>query len=276
MATGGRGKRGVPEGLWIRCPSCKATIFRKDAESNFNVCPECQHHFYLPARERIRQLLDQDSFEEWFTNLRPLDPLEFKDRVHYKQRIKAEQTKTGMPDAAVVGRGFIRGRPVVFAVTDFAFMAGSMGSVVGEKLTRAAEEATKLKLPLIFVSGSGGGARMQEGILSLMQMAKVSSALARYDQAGGLYISILTNPTMGGVAASFALQGDLTLAEPGALVGFAGKRTIWNTVRIELPEGFQTSEFLLKHGFVDRIIARQDLRTELARIIDYCESVPSV
>lgn len=274
MATGGRTKRGVPEGLWIRCPQCKATIFRKEAENNFNVCPECQHHFYLPARERIRQLLDQDSFEEWFTDLSPKDPLDFKDRVQYKQRIKAEQTKTGMPDAAVVGRGFIRGRPVVFAVTDFAFMAGSMGSVVGEKLTRCAEEATKMKLPYIIVSGSGGGARMQEGILSLMQMAKISAALARYDQAGGLYISILTNPTMGGVAASFALQGDITLAEPAALIGFAGKRTIWNTVRIELPDGFQTSEFLLKHGFVDRIIARQDLRTELARIIDYCENPP--
>lgn len=272
MATGGRTKRGVPEGLWIRCPQCKATIFRKEAENNFNVCPECQHHFYLPARERIRQLLDQDSFEEWFADLSPKDPLDFKDRVQYKQRIKAEQTKTGMPDAAVVGRGFIRGRPVVFAVTDFAFMAGSMGSVVGEKLTRCAEEATKMKLPYIIVSGSGGGARMQEGILSLMQMAKISAALARYDQAGGLYISILTNPTMGGVAASFALQGDITLAEPAALIGFAGKRTIWNTVRIELPDGFQTSEFLLKHGFVDRIIARQDLRTELARIIDYCEN----
>lgn len=275
MATGGRTKRGVPEGLWIRCPQCKATIFRKEAENNFNVCPECQYHFYLPARERIRQLLDQDSFEEWFADLSPKDPLDFKDRVLYKQRIKAEQAKTGMPDAAVVGRGFIRGRPVVFAVTDFAFMAGSMGSVVGEKLTRCAEEATKMKLPYIIVSGSGGGARMQEGILSLMQMAKVSSALARYDQSGGLYISILTNPTMGGVAASFALQGDMTLAEPGALIGFAGKRTIWNTVRIELPEGFQTSEFLLKHGFVDRIIARQNLRTELARIIDYCENPPS-
>jgi acetyl-CoA carboxylase carboxyl transferase subunit beta len=275
MATAGRPKRGVPEGLWIRCPQCKATIFRKEAESNFNVCPECQHHFYLPARERIRQLLDQDSFEEWFADLSPKDPLDFKDRVQYLQRIKAEQAKTGMPDAAVVGRGFIRGRPVVFAVTDFAFMAGSMGSVVGEKLTRCAEEATKLKLPYIIVSGSGGGARMQEGILSLMQMAKISAALARYDQAGGLYISILTNPTMGGVAASFALQGDITLAEPAALIGFAGKRTIWNTVRIELPDGFQTSEFLLKHGFVDRIIARQDLRTELARIIDYCENPPT-
>ncbi len=216
-------------------------------------------------------MLDADSFEEWFTDLRPCDPLEFKDRLPYAERLRAEQAKTGMPDAAVVGRGFIRGRPVVLGVTDFAFMAGSMGSVVGEKLTRAAEEATRLHLPLLFVSGSGGGARMQEGILSLMQMAKVSAALGRYDNAGGLYISILTNPTMGGVAASFALQGDITLAEPGALIGFAGKRTIWNTVRLELPEGFQTSEFLLEHGFIDRIIARKDLRTEVAQIIDYCE-----
>ncbi len=264
-------KRGVPEGLWMRCPQCKATIFRKEAESRLNVCPECEYHFYLPARDRIAQLLDQDSFEEWFTDLRPCDALEFHDRLPYHERLRAEQAKTGMPDAAVVGRGFIRGRPVVFGVTDFAFMAGSMGSVVGEKLTRAAEEATRLQLPLIFVSGSGGGARMQEGILSLMQMAKVSAAIGRYDRAGGLYISILTNPTMGGVAASFALQGDITLAEPGALVGFAGKRTIWATVRLELPEGFQTSEFLLRHGFVDRIVHRKDLRTEVARIVDYCE-----
>jgi acetyl-CoA carboxylase carboxyl transferase subunit beta len=271
MATMARQKRGVPEGLWIRCPQCKATIFRKEAESRLNVCPECQYHFYMPARDRIAQLLDQDSFEEWFTGLEPRDPLGFKDRIPYADRLKAEQAKTGMLDAAVVGKGFIRGRPVVFGVTDFAFMAGSMGSVVGEKLTRTVEEATRLMLPLIFVSGSGGGARMQEGILSLMQMAKVSAALGRYDQAGGLYLSILTNPTMGGVAASFALQGDLTLAEPGALIGFAGKRTIWSTVRLELPEGFQTSEFLLQHGFIDRIVPRKDLRTEVARIIDYCE-----
>jgi acetyl-CoA carboxylase carboxyl transferase subunit beta len=271
MATAGRQKRGVPEGLWIRCPQCKATIFRKEAEGRFNVCPECDHHFYVPARQRIRQVLDEDSFEEWFTDLRPVDPLGFKDRLLYAERLKVEQAKTGMLDAAVVGKGHIRGRPVVFGVTDFAFMAGSMGSVVGEKLARATEAATKLMLPLIFVSGSGGGARMQEGILSLMQMAKVSAALARYDQAGGLYISILTNPTMGGVAASFALQGDITLAEPRALIGFAGKRTIANTIRLELPEGFQTSEFLLKHGFIDRIVHRKDLRTELARLIDYCE-----
>jgi acetyl-CoA carboxylase carboxyl transferase subunit beta len=266
-------KRGVPEGLWIRCPQCKATIFRKEAETRFNVCPEaqCQYHFYVKTQDRISHLLDADSFEEWFTDLRPKDPLGFNDRISYEERLKAEQAKTGMLDAAVVGKGFIRGRPLVFGVTDFQFMAGSMGSVVGEKITRAVEEATRLHLPLILISGSGGGARMQEGILSLMQMAKVSAALGRYDQTGGLYISVLTNPTMGGVAASFALQGDITLAEPGALIGFAGKRTIWNTVRLELPDGFQTSEFLLEHGFVDRIVHRKDLRTEIARIIDYCE-----
>jgi len=271
MATMSMPKRGVPEGLWIRCPQCKATIFRKEMESRFHVCPECQYHFYMPALERIKQLLDADSFEEWFSDVRPLDPLDFKDRLPYSERLKSEQAKTGMSDAAVVGRGYIRGRPVVFGVTDFAFMAGSMGSVVGEKLTRAVEQATQLQLPLIFVSGSGGGARMQEGILSLMQMGKISCALKRYDEAGGLYLSILTNPTMGGVAASFALQGDITLAEPGALIGFAGRRTIWNTLRLELPEGFQTSEFLLEHGFIDRIVTRKDLRTEVARIVDYCE-----
>jgi acetyl-CoA carboxylase carboxyl transferase subunit beta len=271
MTMMSRPKRGVPEGLWIRCPQCKATIFRKEAEGRFNVCPECNYHFYLPARERIQQLLDPDSFEEWFTDIRPRDPLGFKDRIPYSDRLKAEQAKTGMADAAVVGKGFIRGRPVVFGVTDFAFMAGSMGSVVGEKLTRTVEQATELKLPLIIVSGSGGGARMQEGIMSIMQMAKVSAALARYDKGTGLYISILTNSTMGGVAASFASLGDITLAEPGALIGFAGRRTIWNTVRLELPEGFQTSEFLLKHGFIDRIVHRKDLRTEVARIVDYCE-----
>lgn len=225
----------------------------------------------LTARERLDLLLDEGTFEEWDADLRPCDPLEFVDRIPYHQRLVEEQAKTGMPDAAVTGKGFIRGRGVVLGITDFAFMAGSMGSVVGEKLTRAAEKATELKLPLIFVSGSGGGARMQEGILSLMQMAKVSAALARYDTAGGLYVCILTNPTMGGVAASWALQGDITLAEPKAMIGFAGRRVITNTVRVELPENFQTSEFLLKHGFVDRIVHRKDLRTEVARIVDYCQ-----
>jgi acetyl-CoA carboxylase carboxyl transferase subunit beta len=267
-----RPKRGVPEGLWVRCPQCKNTIFKKEIELRLNVCPEpaCQHHFYTSARDRIAQLLDEASFEEWDAGLRPVDPLGFVDRLPYHQRLTEEQQKTGMPDAAVTGKGFIRGRPVVLGITDFAFMAGSMGSVVGEKLTRAVERATEARLPLIVVSGSGGGARMQEGILSLMQMAKVSAALGRYHEAGGLYVSILTHPTMGGVAASWAFQGDLTLAEPKAMIGFAGARTIKNTIRLELPEGFQTSEFLLKHGFVDRIVHRRDLRTEVARIIDYC------
>jgi acetyl-CoA carboxylase carboxyl transferase subunit beta len=273
MATTDRPKRGVPEGLWVRCPTCKATVYKKDVEARQHVCPECDHHFAVPARDRVAQLLDTDSFEEWFAGLASQDPLGFVDRIPYDRRLDEEKAKTGMTDAAVVGRGFVRGRPVVLGITDFAFMAGSMGSVVGEKLTRAAEKATELRLPLIFVSGSGGGARMQEGILSLMQMAKVSAALARYDSAGGLYVSILTNPTMGGVAASWALQGDIQLAEPGAMIGFAGKRTIWNTVRLELPEGFQTSEFLLKHGFVDRVVHRKDLRTEVARIIDFCQLV---
>jgi acetyl-CoA carboxylase carboxyl transferase subunit beta len=265
-----RPKRGVPEGLWLRCPHCKATVYRKEVESRQHVCPECDHHFTMPARDRIAQLLDPDTFEEWDTDLKPCDPLGFVDRIPYHQRLAEEQQKTGMNDAAVTGRGFIRGRGVVLGITDFAFMAGSMGSVVGEKLARAAERATELRMPLIFVSGSGGGARMQEGILSLMQMAKVSAALARYDQAGGLYISILTNPTMGGVAASWALQGDITLAEPRAMIGFAGRRTIKNTIRLELPDEFQTSEFLLKHGFIDRIVHRKDLRTEVARLIDFC------
>jgi acetyl-CoA carboxylase carboxyl transferase subunit beta len=265
-----RPKRGVPEGLWVKCPQCKATVFKKEVVARLNCCPECDHHFYTSARDRIDQLLDADSFEEWDANLRPVDPLGFVDRIPYHQRLKEEEAKTGMADAAVTGQGFIRGRGVVLGITDFAFMAGSMGSVVGEKLTRAAERATELRLPLVFVSGSGGGARMQEGILSLLQMAKVSAALARYNSAGGLYVCVLTNPTMGGVAASWAFQGDITLAEPKAMIGFAGARTIKNTIRIELPDGFQTSEFLLKHGFVDRIVPRRDLRTELARIIDYC------
>lgn len=265
-----RPKRGVPEGLFRKCPQCKATLYSKEVADKQFVCPQCDHHFYMPARARIATLLDTDSFEEWAVELRSLDPLGFSDRKTYAQRLVDERQKTGLPEAAIIGRGHIRGRPLVLAVTDFGFMAGSMGSVVGEKLTIAVEKATELNLPLVIVSGSGGGARMQEGILSLMQMAKVSAALARYDSAGGLYISVLTNPTMGGAAASFAMLGDITLAEPRALIGFAGSRTIWNTVKLELPEGFQTSEFLLEHGFVDRLVRRPDLRTELSRLIDYC------
>jgi acetyl-CoA carboxylase carboxyl transferase subunit beta len=265
-------KRGVPEGLWKRCPGCQATIFRKEAEKRLGVCPECDYHWYVPAQERIRQLLDEGTFEEWFAELEPTDPLSFADKKPYAQRLKEEQARTGLRDAAVVGTGMIRARRVAFGVTDSAFIMGSMGAVVGEKLTRLVERATAQRLPLIIVSGSGGGARMHEGILSLMQMAKVSAALARYDAAGGLFISVLTNPTMGGVAASFASLGDVVFAEPRALIGFAGPRVIQAAIRIELPKGFQTSEFLLEHGFIDRIVKRSDLKSEIARTIDYCET----
>ena len=263
-------KRGVPEGLWMRCPSCGATLWRKDVERLQNVCPECDHHFYISARDRIRHLVDQDSFEEWFEGVRPVDPLGFVDRKSYRDRLVEEQRRTKLVDAVVCGRGFVRGRPLVLAITDSAFSMGSMGSVVGEKLVRSIEKARELRLPFVIVSASGGGARMQEGILALMQMAKVSAALAQYESSGGLYVSVLTNPTMGGVAASFASLGDIILAEPKALIGFAGPRTIWATVRLELPKGFQTSEFLLNHGFVDRIVHRRQLRDELANIFDYC------
>jgi acetyl-CoA carboxylase carboxyl transferase subunit beta len=260
---------GVPEGVWMRCEGCGATLFRKEVERNLNVCPQCQRHFPLAAAERIAQLLDTDTFEEWYAGLKPGDPLGFNDRRPYPERVKAEQERTGLNEAAVVGGGFIKGMRVVFGLTDSRFIMGSMGSVVGEKLARAIEEATRQNLPIIIVSGSGGGARMHEGIYSLMQMAKVSVALGRHHQAGGFYLSILTHPTMGGVAASFATQGDVILAEPKALIGFAGPKVIEQTVRVKLPPGFQTSEFLLEHGFLDRIVHRKDLRNEVARLLDY-------
>jgi len=265
-----RKKRGVPEGLWLRCPGCHATVFRREVDKRLGVCPECQHHHYVSATERIRQVLDDGTFEEWDAHVKPTDPLGFADRKKYADRLAAEQERTGLSDAAITGCGMIRARRVAFGVTDSAFIMGSMGSVVGERLTRLVERATEQKLPLIIVSGSGGGARMHEGILSLMQMAKVSAALARYDKAGGLFISVLTNPTMGGVAASFASLGDVIFAEPKALIGFAGPRTIKATNRIELPDDFQTSEFLLEHGYVDRIVSRDRLKSEIARTIDYC------
>ncbi len=265
-----RPKRGVPEGLWKRCPGCQATIFRKEAEKRFGVCPECDYHWTVTARQRIEQVLDEGTFEAWDDDLEPDDPLGFVDKVPYRERLVKEQERTGLREAAVVGSGMIRARRVAFGVTDSSFIMGSMGSVVGEKLTRLVERATEQSLPLIIISGSGGGARMHEGVLSLMQMAKVSAALARFHEAGGLFISVLTNPTMGGVAASFASLGDLVFAEPKALIGFAGPRTIRATIRIELPKGFQTSEFLLEHGFVDRIVRRQNLKSEIAKAIDYC------
>jgi acetyl-CoA carboxylase carboxyl transferase subunit beta len=265
-----RVKRGVPEGLWLKCDGCGATIYRKEAADLQNVCPQCGFHWYVSAAQRIQQLLDTGTFEEWDANLRPTDPLGFRDKKPYAERIVAEQKRTGLSDAVLTGTGMIRARRVAIGVTDSAFIMGSMGSVVGERLARLVEKATAGRLPLIIISASGGGARMHEGILSLMQMAKVSAALARYSAAGGLFISVLTNPTMGGVAASFASLGDLCFAEPRALIGFAGPRTIKATIRVELPKGFQTSEFLLEHGFIDRIVARKDLKSEIARAIDYC------
>ncbi len=263
-------KRGVPEGLWQRCPGCQAVIFRKQAEQLLGVCPECDYHWTISAKQRIEQVLDTGTFEEWDSDLTSLDPLGFKDKKAYAERIVSEQKRTGLRDAALTGCGMIRARRVAIGVTDSAFIMGSMGSVVGEKLTRLIERATTQDLPLIIISGSGGGARMHEGIFSLMQMAKVTAALAKFHEAGGLFISVLTNPTMGGVAASFASLGDLIFAEPQALVGFAGPRTIKATIRIDLPDGFQTSEFLLEHGFVDRIVPRSKLKLEIARSIDYC------
>ena len=264
-----RTKRGVPEGLWIRCPGCKGSIYRREAEKLLNVCPQCEYHFYVSALDRVRQVLDDGTFEEWDGHLAPADPLSFADQKPYQERLIAEQKRTGLSDAGLTGGGMIRARRVAFAVTDSAFIMGSMGSVVGERLARLVERATDEKLPLIIISGSGGGARMHEGILSLMQMAKVSAALARHHAAGGLYISVLTHPTMGGVAASFASLGDIILAEPKALIGFAGPKVIAQTVRVQLPRGFQTSEFLLEHGFIDRIVHRRDLRSMIAQLIDY-------
>lgn len=265
-----REKRGVPGGLWLGCPECGKMIFRKEVERLMNVCPECGYHMYLSARDRLAAVLDDGTFEEWDGDLAPMDPLSFEDKKKYKDRLVAEQQKTGLSDAVLTGGGMIRARRVALGVTDSQFIMGSMGSVVGERLARLIERATEQRLPLIIISGSGGGARMHEGIFSLMQMAKVSAALARYGEAQGLFISVLTNPTMGGVAASFASLGDIIFAEPKALIGFAGPRTIKATIRIELPEGFQTSEFLLEHGYVDRIVERADLKSEIARVIDYC------
>ncbi len=263
------GKRqNIPEGLWIRCPECEAMLYRKNVEQNLHVCPECEHHMRITARTRAEQLCDPDSFEPMWENIAPVDALEFVDRKPYKDRLTGEYQKTGNRDAVVCGKGFIKGRGVMLACMDFFFLGGSMGSVVGEKITRTIEYATDHNLPVIVVSCSGG-ARMMESTLSLMQMAKTSAALARHDSAGGLFISVLADPTTGGVAASFAMLGDVIFAEPKALIGFAGPRVIANTVRQELPAGFQRAEFLLEKGYVDRVVHRKDLRSEIGRIIDY-------
>ncbi len=258
----------VPAGLWMRCPECEAMLFRKQVEQNLDVCPDCDHHFRINAQKRADQICDPGSFEPMWEELAPVDALSFTDLKPYKDRLAGERRKTRHADALLCGKGFIKGRGIALACMDPAFMMGSMGSVVGEKITRSIELAIKKDLPLIVVSCSGG-ARMQESSLSLMQMAKTSAALAKLDEAGGLFISVLTDPTTGGVTASFAMLGDVILAEPKALIGFAGPRVIANTVRQELPEGFQRAEHLLAKGFVDRVVHRKDLRSEISRLIDY-------
>jgi acetyl-CoA carboxylase carboxyl transferase subunit beta len=265
---GATAKKGVPDGLWLRCPQCEAILFRRSVENNLWVCPECQHHFRVSADERVRQLTDPGSFEPFNEDIAPTDPLHFVDLKPYTQRLVEAQQKTGHKEGVLTGTGFIKGRKAVLAVMDFNFLGGSMGSVVGEKIALAIEVAAENDWPLIIVSASGG-ARMMESGLSLMQMAKTSAALARLDDMGGLYISVLTDPTTGGVSASFGMLGDVILAEPKALIGFAGPRVIKQTIKQELPEGFQRAEFLQDCGFVDRVVPRSELRSEIGSIIDY-------
>ncbi len=256
----------VPEGLWVKCQGCREIIYSKELERNVQICPKCGYHFRIDVQARIDLLLDSGSRVELFEGVRPSDPLKFKDTKSYKARLKDYQKRTASLDAVVVVEGTVEEVEVVLAVIDYRFMGGSMGSVVGEKITRAAERALESARSLVVVSASGG-ARMQEGVLSLMQMAKISAALARLSEARLPYISILTDPTTGGVTASFAMLGDLNIAEPGALIGFAGPRVIQQTIREELPEGFQRSEFLLEHGFLDLVVERTQLKATVARCL---------
>ena len=256
----------VPEGLWTKCLNCAEVIISKEIEKNLNVCPKCQHHFRISARQRIDLLLDASSFVEYDAGMVSVDFLEFKDSKSYQDRINAAVAKGGSKDAIICGEGTIEATPVQIAVFDFSFMGGSMGSVVGEKITRAIERALDKHTPVIIISASGG-ARMQESILSLMQMAKTSAALAKLRDRGLPYISILTDPTTGGVTASFAMLGDINIAEPKALIGFAGPRVIEQTIRQKLPEGFQRAEYLLDHGMVDHIVERKDMRQTLSQML---------
>lgn len=259
-------EREIADGLWTKCQACGALTYTKDLLVNQFVCLECGHHFRVDTEERIRQLLDANNWKPLNAHLRPTDPLKFHDRKPYSDRLKDTQEKTGLLDAVQTGTGLLDGLPVALGVMDFRFMGGSMGSVVGEKLCRLVEHATQERLPLIIVCASGG-ARMQEGMLSLMQMAKISGALERHREAKLLYIAVLTHPTTGGVTASFAMLGDLILAEPKATIGFAGRRVIEQTLREKLPDDFQTSEYLLQHGFVDAIVPRTQLKRTLAQLI---------
>ncbi|HUP44683.1 MAG TPA: acetyl-CoA carboxylase, carboxyltransferase subunit beta [Thermoanaerobaculia bacterium] len=258
----------IPEGLWVKCEECKEVIYRKEVEANLNVCTKCGHHFRLNARERFATLFDDDKYKEFATDVRSGDPLEFRDTKRYRDRLRVYQQRVGAGDAVLCAEGKIEGISTVICSMEYSFMGGSMGSVVGEKITQAIERCLERKQPLIIVSCSGG-ARMQEGILSLMQMAKISAALARLSEAGLPFISVLTDPTTGGVTASYAMLGDLNLAEPKALIGFAGPRVIEQTIRQTLPEGFQRAEFLVEHGMVDIITPRAELKPTIARFLRF-------
>jgi len=264
----------MPEGLWIKCDHCKESIYKQELDRNASVCPRCQHHFRIGSRPRIELLVDPGSFEERNAAVRSLDPLHFKDQKNYPDRIKAAKKATGMEDAVLAGMATVGGHRVSLSSLEFAFMGGSMGSVVGEKVTRGIEDAIAERTPFIAISCSGG-ARMQESVLSLMQMAKTSAALARLSRARLPYISILADPTTGGVTASYAMLGDIIIAEPGALIGFAGPRVIQDTIRQELPPGFQRAEFLLHHGFVDMIVDRKNLRQTVIQLLDFLVGTPA-
>jgi acetyl-CoA carboxylase carboxyl transferase subunit beta len=256
----------IPEGLWVKCDSCREIIYKKEIDKNLKICPKCHYHFRISARERIQLLVDEDSFVEIDTGLSSTDPLGFRDKVPYRERLEENRKKSELEEAAVSGEATIAGHPVVAVIMDFSFMGGSMGSVVGEKVVRAAEVALEQKKPLITVASSGG-ARMQEGIFSLMQMARVSAAIARLSDGGGLYLSVLADPTFGGVTASFAMLGDIIIAEPRSLIGFAGPRVIEQTIKQQLPDDFQRAEFLLDHGMIDAVVDRRELRRTLGQII---------
>lgn len=262
-------KRDIPDDLWTRCEECNELIYNKKLDENLRVCHKCSFHFTIGARERIRLLLDEGSFAEMDADMESCDPLAFEGPKTYKEKIRKDQEITGLKEAVITGEGAMDGKSVVLGVTDSRFIMGSMGSVVGEKLTRAIECATEKKIPLIIVSGSGGGARMYEGMFSLMQMAKTSAALARQNKARGLFVSILTNPTMAGIMASFASLGDLIIAEPKALIGFTGPRVIEQTIRQKLPPGFQRAEFLLSHGLIDMIVHRKNMKETVIKILSY-------
>ena len=266
-------KREIPEGLWTKCVDCGEIIYNKTLEENLKVCPKCQYHFTLGAQERVQLLLDNGTFHEFDSGLASQDPLEFKGPKTYVEKIQLDQTATGLREAVVTGEGKLNGNRVVFGVTDSRFIMGSMGSVVGEKLTRAVERSLRGRIPLIIVSGSGGGARMYEGMFSLMQMSKTSVALAEHHEAGVPFVSVLTNPTMAGVMASYASLGDAIIAEPRALIGFTGPRVIEQTTRQRLPEGFQRSEFLVEHGLLDMVVHRKQLKTTISQLLDYLEAV---